>query len=72
MFKTKMGTVGSSGRLVGTVIVLQLQISGFKFQMCYFFVFLLKVIYLKPSYFSGTLILVILVRGLVITKFNTH
>ena len=28
--------------------------------------------YLKLSYFSGTLILVILVRGLVIAKFNTH
>ena len=28
-------------------------------------------IYLKPSYFSSTLILIILVRGLVITKFNT-
>ena len=26
--------------------------------------------YLKPSYLSGTLILVILVRGLVIAKFN--
>jgi len=28
--------------------------------------------YLKLSYFSGTLILVILARGLVIAKFNTH
>ena len=28
--------------------------------------------YLKPSYFSGTLILVILVSGLVIAKFNMH
>ena len=27
-------------------------------------------IYLKPSYFSGTLILVILARGLAIAKFN--
>ena len=28
--------------------------------------------YLKPGYFSGTLILPILVRGLVITKFHMH
>ena len=28
--------------------------------------------YLKPSYFSGTLILAILARGLVIAKFNTR
>ena len=27
---------------------------------------------LKPTYFSGTLILAILARGLVITKFNTQ
>jgi len=27
--------------------------------------------YLKPSYFSGTLILAILARGLMIAKFNT-
>ena len=29
-------------------------------------------LYLKPSYFSGTLILAILARGLVIAKFNTR
>ena len=28
--------------------------------------------YLKPSYFSGTQILAILVRDLVIAKFNMH
>jgi len=28
--------------------------------------------YLKPSYFSGTLILVILARDLMIAKFNAH
>ena len=28
--------------------------------------------YLKLSYFSGTLILAILARGLVIVEFNTH
>jgi len=27
-------------------------------------------VYLKPSYFSGTLILAILARGIVIAKFN--
>jgi len=31
----------------------------------------IHVIYLKPSYFSGTIILAILTRGLVIAKFNT-
>jgi len=43
----------------GKIVDLRFEISRFKGN------------YLKPSYFSGTLILVILTRGLVITKFNT-